>query len=74
MTQEQVIRILKDVDGALSHASYCAITGAKVNHEAVSKASDRLRMILEELAPEPDFSEHKQRPVIMIVPYKERES
>ena len=52
MTPEKALQILRDASGALSHASYCGITGASVNHGLIVMAWDPLRELIKSIEPD----------------------
>lgn len=47
MTPEEALEIIKDASKALSHASYCGITGERVNHGVIVEAWNPLRKLIE---------------------------
>ncbi len=49
----EAVSILQAASDALSHASYCGITGAPVNHAAIEKAWAPLRALVKEFDFEP---------------------
>lgn len=46
MKPDEVLQVLEDASDALSHASYCAITGTRVREEAIRPQWDRLRDLI----------------------------
>lgn len=52
ITPDQAIKILKNASEALSHASYCGITGHRVNHHEITTAWDPLRALIKQVAPD----------------------
>ncbi len=58
---KEPIDVLKNASEALSHASYCAITGSRINHGEITKAWDALRALISKIAPDNAFLEPTDR-------------
>jgi len=71
MSPEKALKILKDASEALSHASYCGITGTSVSHDVIVRAWDPLRELIKEIEPDNRFLEPKdegfKNPTMQIV-------
>lgn len=57
ISPEEALTILKRASEALSHASYCGITGARITHTAIIGPWDELRRLILELEPDNRFVE-----------------
>ena len=55
MTTNDAVKILNDASEALSHASYCAITGSRINHTEITNAWDKLRDLIKQISPDNSF-------------------
>jgi hypothetical protein len=55
MAPDKALQILKDASEALSHASYCGITGTSVDHGFIVRTWDPLRELIKSIEPDNSY-------------------